>query len=404
MKEFYSQMSRKSYYISMLIVIFLMVTGVITGKSLFYQFEIGFILQCLLILVLSVCLLIYPKYETHFFRIMIILLGSIYFYLLFFLYPETWSTYIYICFIPALAILFFDSKLFYFSFVLNGILQIFTMVYTTFFDKGSVYASLKGDLIGNTIDLVGVQVIIFLIYYLSFNRIKKQHLYYEQLQNSERLKLTGQLTAAVAHEIRNPLTVVKGFLQFYKEDTSIPPSMKDNFCLMIDELETAEEVISQFLSLAKPDKDLSLEKVDVEDVLHSVTSLLHSYGTINDNQIHINAEEACYIAINKIEFKQLIINLIKNAIEASEVGQSIVVDASRKGKYIEIKIKDEGSGMSIEEIKSLGTPFYSLKSKGTGLGLMICFNIVEKYDGALHFNSSIGKGTTVTARFLAVND
>ena len=87
-------------------------------------------------------------------------------------------------------------------------------------DQENLYPLLEQDLIGNVINFVGSQVIIYLIYHLTYERIKKQQVYYEQLQHSERLKTTGQLSAAFAHEIRNPLTVVKGFLQLYSEKDS----------------------------------------------------------------------------------------------------------------------------------------------------------------------------------------
>lgn len=187
----------------------------------------------------------------------------------------------------------------------------------------------------------------------------------------------------------------------FKEDDSFDDSKKSKFNLMIDELNTVEQIISQFLTLSKPNGDQRLEKVDVKDVLQSVTGLLHSYAMLSDNQIDIKVEEDCFISINKIEFKQLLINIIKNALEASDVGKSVSVIANRNNNFIEIMITDEGSGMSEAEVKSLGTPFYSLKSNGTGLGLMICFNIVEKYGGEIYYNSSEGKGTTVTIRFLS---
>ncbi|MOA09377.1 Sporulation kinase E [compost metagenome] len=139
----------------------------------------------------------------------------------------------------------------------------------------------------------------------------------------------------------------------------------------------------------------------MKDVLHSVTGLLNSYAVLSDNQIDIQVEEDCIISINKMEFKQLLLNIIKNALEASDVGSSVSVTANKNHHFIEIKIIDEGSGMSEAEVKSLGTPFYSLKSNGTGLGLMICFNIVEKYNGEINYSSTKGNGTTVTIRFLA---
>lgn len=113
--------------------------------------------------------------------------------------------------------------------------------------------------------------------------------------------------------------------------------------------------------------------------------------------------EDCNIAANNIEIKQLLINIIKNAIEASKIGDSVIVSAGRNKDCTEIKVVDYGQGMSEEEIKSLGTPFYSLKSKGTGLGLMVCYNIAAKYKGIIDFQSTKGKGTTVIIRFLSKN-
>jgi len=403
MKEFYSQVNRKTYYILMLMIIVLMVSGLILSTTEFNGNYFGYIIHFLCVTFLSVCLWIYPKYETHFFRMIIILFGFAYFYTLFFLYPQTWTTYIFICLIPTLSILFFDLKLFYFSFIINGILMIITFCYIILIDRGDKYSYLHHDILGNLINIIAIQVFLFLIFHLSFRRMKKQQLYYEQLQQSERLKMIGHLTAAVAHEIRNPVTVVRGFLQFFNEDPSFGDPIKSKFKLMIDELNTVEQITSQFLTLSKPNRDERPEKVDVKEVIQSVTGLLNSYAMLTDNQIDIHIEEDCNISINKIEFKQLLINIIKNALEASDAGKSVSVIASRNNNFIEIKIIDEGSGMSEAEVKSLGTPFYSLKSNGTGIGLMICFNIVEKYDGKIYYKSSKGNGTTVNIRFSATN-
>ncbi|WP_245980176.1 sensor histidine kinase [Peribacillus asahii] len=271
-------------------------------------------------------------------------------------------------------------------------------------DQSNQFLHIKEYLTGNAINFIGSQVIIYLIYHVSYERIKKQQLYYEQLQHSERLKTTGQLAAAVAHEIRNPLTVVKGFLRLYSEkDGPVNKDIRGTFTLMIDELNTAEEVISQFLTIAKPDKDKAIEIVNIHNVLQSVTDLLKSYGLLRDNKIDLQVDEDCYICANNIEYKQLMINIIKNALEASKIGDSVIVKAKRKKQFLEINVIDYGNGMSEEEIKSLGTPFYSLKSNGTGLGLMICYHIIEKYNGCIDFQSSKGQGTTVTIYFPSKN-
>ncbi|MBY0115893.1 HAMP domain-containing sensor histidine kinase [Paenibacillus sp. FSL L8-0435] len=404
MKELHSQMNRKTYYISMLAIIALMLSGLILSTTELNGITVGYMIHCLCVTVLTVCLLIYPKFETFPFRLSIILIGFAYFYTLALLYPQSWTTYILISLLPALAILFYDLKLFYFSLILNGILLLITFGYNLLYNQGNEYAYIHTDVVGNFINIMGSQVILFLIFHLSVSRMKKQELYFEQLQQTERLKMIAHLTAAVAHEIRNPVTVVRGFLQLYREDHSFEQPVRNKFALMIDELNTVEQVTSQFLTLAKPNRELRPEKVDVREVLEGVTGLLSSYAMLSDKHMDVKVDEDCIILINTIEFKQLLINLIKNALEASDAGTTVHVTAKRVKQWVEIRISDQGSGMTEEEVKSLGTPFYSLKTNGTGLGLMICYNIVEKYEGTIEYHSAKAQGTSVTIRFIAKMD
>jgi two-component system sporulation sensor kinase B len=281
------------------------------------DFGVGYILHLLLVVLLIVFLLLYPRYETQTFRVIIIIGVFAYFYTLFFLYPETWSTFLFLCFIPAISILFFDSKLFYWSLFINTVSVGVIFSYVFLVDQGARFSHIYLDLVGNFLNFLGSQLIIYFIYYLSYVRLKKMQLYYEQVQQSERLKATGQLAAAVAHEIRNPLTVVKGFLQFYHKDSSFSKEAKDHFTLMIDELNTAEQVISQYLSIAKPNGNLKTETVSIKIVLQSITDLLQSYGLLHNNKIDLFIGENCYVEANVLELKQVFINIIKNAIEVS---------------------------------------------------------------------------------------
>lgn len=403
MKEFNTHINNKLYYITVSIVIVIMLMGLLIDNPLLSNGGgVGFCLHVLLFTSFSICLLLYPKYTTHHFRLLIMVLTFLYFYSIFLMYPDTWSNFIFLCFIPAISILFFDQKLFYFSIVLNSLSILMMFCYIGLVDKGVHYSYIQEDLIGNVINFFGSQAIIYYIFYISYGRIEKQQLYFDQIKQAERLKTTGQLAAAVAHEIRNPLTVVKGFLQFYEQSNDTNDEGKKHFHLMIDELNTAEQVISQFLAIAKPSKEKQLEPVNIRQVLQSVTDLLHSYGLLHDNKIELQMVEDSYIAANTIEIKQLFINIIKNAIEASNIGDSVVVTASKIKDYVEINVIDFGQGMTENEIESLGTPFYSLKSKGTGLGMMICFNIAENYKGKISFKSEKEKGTTVTIRFPAL--
>lgn len=148
MREFYSRVNRKTYYILMLMIIVLMMSGLILSTLELDGIDFGYIIHFLCVAFLTVCLWIYPKHETHTFRKIIILFGFAYFYTLFFLYPQTWTTYILICLIPALSILFFDLKLFYFSFIINGILMVITFGYILLIDRGDLYTYLHYDILG----------------------------------------------------------------------------------------------------------------------------------------------------------------------------------------------------------------------------------------------------------------
>ncbi|MFC0471608.1 HAMP domain-containing sensor histidine kinase [Halalkalibacter kiskunsagensis] len=404
MKDLRSAANKKLYNISMGFIIVFMLLGLVV---VFLRSDVigwGFYVQVLLVIVLSTLLLLYPKKETNYMKTFIIVVTMFYFYTLFIMYPETSSTLLLICLIPGVSILFFLPKLFYLSLIINGLLMTFIFSYIFFSDHGKNYPHIYDDLIGNLINFFASQALLFLIFYLTYTRMRKQQLYYQQIQQAERFKTTGQLAAAVAHEIRNPITVVKGFVQLYKEDQSIPKQTKEHFSLMLDELHTAELVISDFLSIAKTKEQGEVNIINVSNCLHSVVELIYSYALLHNVKIKVDVEEGCYISCSLMEMKQLFINLLKNAIEASPFGGTLLLEARMKNRFVEVNVIDSGNGMTAEELKQIGTPFYSLKSKGTGLGLTICFNIAHKYNGTIHFTSELGKGTKVKLQFPAKKD
>ncbi|OAT81042.1 two-component sensor histidine kinase [Bacillus sp. MKU004] len=395
MREFQSGIQKRIYFVTVSVVITLMVLGVVVNNPV----NIRFFIHGVFVLIVAACLLLYPLFENTLMRYITVISLAGYFYSLFYLYPETWTGFILICLIPALSILFFDKRLFYFSLVLNALFIVVTSSYIWIIDKGQAYSYVYEDITGNVVNFIASQIILYFIFFLSNVRIEKQRMYYEQVQQAERLKTTGQMAAAVAHEIRNPLTVVKGFLQFYNEDSNLNVDFKRNLALMIDELHTAEHVITQFLALSKPDQDRIMDCLDMKDILNDVTELLTMYGLLNDNRLDLSLNEGCWVNVHSIEIKQLFVNLIKNAIEASPQSAVVSISVKKDQSDVTVQVTDRGKGMTPEQMKSLGTPFYSLKSKGTGLGLMICYNIVEKYNGTIRFESVPGKGTIVTVRF-----
>lgn len=222
-----------------------------------------------------------------------------------------------------------------------------------------------------------------------FERTKLQ----QELQRAEKMNAIGQLAASVAHEIRNPMTVVKGFLQiFLAKDMSDEEHMY--LKLMIEELNRAETIINDYLSLAKPDLG-KLELIDSRDMAEKVMDLMTSYSMMSKNiSLHTELKTDVKIRGNKNELKQVLINILKNGIEAMKDGGKLSLILERQGSYGVFIIRDTGIGMTEEELSRLGTAFYSLKERGTGMGLMVCYQIVERMKGHIKVSSKKGEGTT----------
>ena len=357
-----------------------------------------FITHLLMVLVVSVLLIIYPKNKNIYTKYALNIAMPIYFYSMFVMYPFTLSPFLIICFIPGIAILFYNQRLFYFSLISNVIIVLTFMLYVLFIDQGDQFSIFHKDLAGYAINFLACQAMLYFIFALLQKKIEEQRLYYERVQADERLRTTGQLAAAVAHEIRNPITVVQGFIQLYEQDKQLPEHIKKHYPLMLGELNTAETVISDFLTLAKPEVT-EVESIEIKPALYNVMDLLNTYALIDTIQIELDIEDDYSIQCTLIEFKQLFVNLLKNAIEASENGGTVRVTVRKEKNRVKIVIVDNGVGMTKEQLKQIGTPFYSLKAKGTGLGLMICFNIVQKYNGTIDFISNEGIGTGVIVTF-----
>lgn len=215
----------------------------------------------------------------------------------------------------------------------------------------------------------------------------------QELQRAEKMNAIGQLAASVAHEIRNPMTVVKGFLQiFLAKDMSEEEHMY--LKLMIEELNRAETIINDYLSLAKPDLG-KLELIDSRDMAEKVMDLMTSYSMMSKNiSLHTELKTDVKIRGNKNELKQVLINILKNGIEAMKDGGKLSLILERQGSYGVFIIRDTGIGMTEEELSRLGTAFYSLKERGTGMGLMVCYQIVERMKGHIKVSSKKGEGTT----------
>lgn len=224
---------------------------------------------------------------------------------------------------------------------------------------------------------------------------KEREDYHRRLQRAEKLRIISDLAASVAHEVRNPLQVTRGFLQLLGEREL---SNRRYYEMAIEELDRASSIITDFLTFAKPEME-SLTVLDVADELGKIRAIMSPHASLNGVTLRFDVQEPVSIEGNSSRFKQAIINFIKNGIEASDSGGEIEIRAFRQGENAVIRIRDNGSGMDEEQMAKLGTPYYSTKTKGTGLGLMVTFRIIEAMNGTISFHSQKGKGTEVTLRF-----
>lgn len=212
------------------------------------------------------------------------------------------------------------------------------------------------------------------------------------IQKSEKLAMLGQMAAGIAHEIRNPLTSIKGFMQLLQ--TNYPE--QQYFTIILSELERINSIVGEFLVLSKPTVVTYVEQ-DVKELIKDVVTLINTQSSLNNIQIFVQLDsELPKISCEKNQLKQVLLNILKNAIEAMPTGGVIEVKAKEKEKgALSIEIVDQGVGIPQDRLPTLGEPFYTTKEKGTGLGLMTCYKIIEEHKGKLQITSKVNEGTTV---------
>ncbi|WP_270182461.1 ATP-binding protein [Alkalihalobacillus sp. CinArs1] len=235
----------------------------------------------------------------------------------------------------------------------------------------------------------------FFIFYLT-EKLVIINLQLEETVYLEKLSVAGKMAASIAHEIRNPLTTVRGLLQFISTGAK-DQQVKKYAPLMLDEIDRTNKIITDYLTLIKPTK-LDHVEVHLNKVVSDTIELTSVLGVYHAVKISYEENGDFRILTNPQEMKQCLINLIKNSIEAIEKDGLIEISLQNgtKRNTVDIVIKDNGSGMSDEELKKIGLPFYTTKSKGTGLGTMITNRLIRNMNGKISYESTIGLGTTVT--------
>ncbi len=217
----------------------------------------------------------------------------------------------------------------------------------------------------------------------------------KEVERAEKMYLVGELAASFAHEIRNPLTVVSGFLQLMGKNQIAEEAKPEYLRMMITELERAQAIISDYLAIAKP-KTGSIRLIEVEPLLRQIIELMSPYALMNTVGIASSIEHGLQLKADASRLSQSLINIVKNGIEAMPDGGTLEIKAYRRQRKLLIEISDQGIGMTPAEIDRLGTPFYTTKEKGTGIGTMVALGIIGSMGGRTEVHSEKGAGTTIT--------
>ena len=216
----------------------------------------------------------------------------------------------------------------------------------------------------------------------------------EMIRKTELLSVVGQMAAGVAHEIRNPLTSLKGFVQLLKTQGGKP----EYFSIMLSELNRIEFIISEFLVLAKPQVVVH-RQCEIKPLLEHIITLGKTHAIMHNVQIVTRyAPDLPAINCEENQVKQVFLTLLKNAIESMPGGGTVTVSVGREEGMLMISFTDEGCGIPEDRIAKLGEPFYTTKASGTGLGLMVSFKIISHHGGTITVKSKLDEGTTFEVR------
>ncbi|PEQ84741.1 two-component sensor histidine kinase [Bacillus sp. AFS006103] len=246
-----------------------------------------------------------------------------------------------------------------------------------------------------------IPVVLFIIFsviayilFIRFNSyINSLTTMYEELRQKEKLAVIGRMAAAIGHEIRNPLSSLRGFTQLQQERY---PNTNDFYPIMIQEIDRINSIVNDLMYIGKP-RVIQFEKASIEEIIAYTLSITQQQAERQNVTVDtIMAGPLPPLECDEKQLKQVFINLIKNAIEAMPEGGRIEIRVKVIEKIkMSVSIQDEGAGIEAENIRNLGEPFYTTKTDGTGLGLMVTNQIIKDHLGEFNIHSDFGNGTKV---------
>jgi diguanylate cyclase (GGDEF)-like protein len=217
----------------------------------------------------------------------------------------------------------------------------------------------------------------------------------EEQSRSEKMKMVGELAAGMAHEIRNPLTSIQGFIQLSKNSGF---NIQPWYDVIMGEITRVGELTAEFLQFSKPHvSNMRIEMIG--SCMARVYSLCESEATSRGHTIHMDiADGNIMLLMDRDKIIQVLINLIRNAFQAMEQAGQINFTLDKEGEMAVITVRDNGRGIPQSEISKIFDPFYTTKEDGTGLGLSLCQKIIEDHNGHIKVESEVGSGTVFTVK------
>ncbi len=217
-----------------------------------------------------------------------------------------------------------------------------------------------------------------------------------EMTRLDRLNLVGEMAASIGHEIRNPMTAVRGYLQILRENKDYHQEM-ECFDLMIEELDRANSIITEFLSLAK-NKMVDMKPTDLNTIISKSLPLILAKAMSKDQYIKLELHDLPHLLLDKKELRQLILNLVNNGLESMSWPGDVTIRTFSEKEEVVLVVQDEGNGIDLELLDKMGTPFFTTKEQGTGLGLAVCYRIAARHNAKIEIDTS-SNGTTFYVKF-----
>ncbi len=224
--------------------------------------------------------------------------------------------------------------------------------------------------------------------------ITEQKALQNELIKLDRLNLVGEMAVSIGHEIRNPMTSVRGFLQMFEDKYNEDKEFLD---LMIEELDRANSIITEFLSLAK-NKLVELKPRKLNTVINNILPLIEASARTQDKTIKLEMEHTPYLLLDEKEIGQLILNLVYNGLESMPLSGIITIKIYKEEDKVVLAIHDQGCGIKPADLDKLGMPFFTTKQQRIGLGLAVCYGIAKRHNARIDAETS-SKGTIIYVRF-----